>query len=319
MCIAPSLAVRAQEQPPPQPAPAAQEPAPAPEPAPVPPAPRRPAPMQRPAAAAQEPTAPKATTAAERKEGERRIVGTVESLGSHTVVIRTDQGEFHVYQMDKFTVRKQAVATGARVSVLTQTSDTDPAPLALAVDVLPKAQGLAEPSAAAPGEPQLSDPVPASVRKVESDIQRQFSKWHGGFQLGAALDPTLLSFSGFAAIQSGLSRSVQFRPGLEFAFGELTKLFSINLDGIYTLPGMSRMTRWAPYVGAGPQFAISHRNFDQQVINGTTVNRIDFGDWSWNTGLNFIVGARSPAGASFELKGTAWGAASVRLLAGYQF
>jgi hypothetical protein len=269
--------------------------------------------------AAQQTTAPQATTAAERQQGERRIVGTVESLGSHTVVIRTDQGMFLVYQTDKSTVRKQPVVMGARVSVLTQTSDTEPAPTALAIDVLPKAQGLAEPSAAAAGEPQLSDPVPASVRKVESDIQRQFSKWHGGFQLGAALDPTLLSFTGFAAIQSGLSRSVQFRPGLEFAFGELTKLFSINLDGVYTLPGMSRMSKWAPYVGAGPQFAISHRNFDQQVINGSTVQKIDFGDWSWNTGLNFIVGARSPGGASFELKGTAWGAASVRLLAGYQF
>lgn len=246
-------------------------------------------------------------------------MGTVESIGSHTIVIRTDQGMFLVYQTDKSTVRKQTVAQGARVSVLFQPSDTDPAPTALAIDVLPKAQGLAEPSAAAGGEPQLSDPVPPSVRRVESEIQSQFAKWHGGFQFGAALDPTLLSASGFASIRSGFSRSVQVRPGLEYAFGELTKLFAINIDGLYTLPGISRMTRWAPYVGAGPQFAISHRNFDEQVINGNTVNKIDFGDWSWNNGLNFIVGARSPGGASFELKGTAWGLASVRLLAGYQF
>ena len=267
--------------------------------------------------AAQQPTAGQTTAAGQ--QGERRTVGTVESIGSHTIVIRTDQGMFLVYQTDKFTVRKQAVTQGARVSVLSQSSDTEPAPIALAVDVLPKPQGLAEPSAAAPGEPQLSDPVPPSVRKVESDIQSQFAKWHGGFQFGAALDPTLLSANGFASIQSGFSRSVQLRPGIEYAFGELTKLFAINLDGIFALPGMSRMTKWAPYVGAGPQFALSHRNFDQQIINGNTVQAIDFGDWSWNNGLNFIVGARSPGGASFELKGTAWGLASVRLLAGYQF
>ena len=239
----------------------------------------------------------------------------LQSIGKNSVVVRTDDGMFFVYTMDKYTVHKQALTQGARVSVLTLRTDTEAAPTALAIDVLPKPQGLAE----TPPEEQLSDPVPPSVRKVESDIERQFQRYHGGFQFGAGLDPTLLSLMGFAGFESRFSKNLMFRPAAEFAFGELTKLFAIHLDGIYTLPGFSKMTRWSPYVGIGPNFAISHRNFEGETVNGTTINKIDFGDWSWNNGLNFIVGARSPGGGSFELKGTAWGISKVRLLAGYQF
>jgi hypothetical protein len=109
--------------------------------------------------------------------------------------------------------------------------------------------------------------------------------------------------------------NISFRPGVEYAFGEVTKLFGINLDALYQLRNISRNIRWAPYLGIGPHFSISHRNFENEV--GEDI--VDFGDWDWNNGLNFIVGVKSPGGASFELKATAWSNVSIRLLGGMQF
>jgi hypothetical protein len=253
-------------------------------------------------------------------EDERRTVGTVEAIGQASIVLRLDQGSFMVFSIDRDTIRPKAVAKGARVSVATLTKDTDPAPLALAIDVLPSAQGLA--GAPAPGSTELAaqqDAVPASVRRLESQIERGARKYRAGLQVGAALDPELISLQGFSTLGPFFTRNLQFRPGLEFAFGEVTTLFGIHLDGIYTLPEVSRSVRWAPYLGIGPSFAFSHRNFEEETVNGTKVDRFDFGDFSWNNGLNFIVGAKSPRGMFFELKATAYGISKIRMMGGFEF
>jgi len=223
-----------------------------------------------------------------------------------------------VFTVDRDTIRPKAVAKGARVSVTTLAKDADPAPLALAIDVLPSAQGLAP----APGStevPAQQDPVPASVRRLESQIERGARKYRAGLQVGAALDPELISIEGFSTLGPFFTRNLQFRPGLEFAFGEVTTLFGIHLDGIYTLPGMSRSIRWSPYVGIGPSFAFSHRNFEEETVNGNEVDRFDFGEFNWNNGLNFIVGAKSPRGMFFELKATAYGISKIRMMGGFEF
>jgi hypothetical protein len=265
------------------------------------------------AARAQQPA-----TAVPNADDERRTVGTVEAIGQASIVLRLDQGSFMVFTVNRDTIRPKAVAKGARVSVATLTKDTDPAPLALAIDVLPSAQGLAP----APGSTELQaqqDAVPVSVRRLESQIERGARKYRAGLQVGAALDPELISISGFSTLGPFFTRNLQFRPGLEFAFGEVTTLFGIHLDGIYTLPGISRSVRWAPYVGIGPSFAFSHRNFEEERVNGTEVDRFDFGDFSWNNGLNFIVGAKNPRGMFFELKATAYGISKIRMMGGFEF
>ena len=43
-----------------------------------------------------------------------------------------------------------------------------------------------------------------------------------------------------------------FRPNAEFAFGELTDMVALNLEGAYRLPISFRHGRWSAYVGAGP-------------------------------------------------------------------
>jgi len=87
-----------------------------------------------------------------------------------------------------------------------------------------------------------------------------------------------------------------------------------------------------PYVGAGPQFGLIHKGFETDDLSkvnmdGVTIidnrttdrNRFDFSDTDFNSGLNFIVGMRRQNGAFFEMKATAWGVSTIRLLAGFNF
>ena len=97
----------------------------------------------------------------------------------------------------------------------------------------------------------------------------------------------------------------------------MTTTFGINLDVLYAFPGNTRQTRWSPYVGAGPNFALSHRAF--ATTTDTSGNRLDFSDTSFNAGLNFIAGARNRAGTFVEMRATAYGVSNVRLLAGFTF
>lgn len=256
---------------------------------------------------------------------ERRTVGTVSSVGRGSIVVRTDQGRYMVYAIGSGTARARQINPGDRVSVVTLSSDTDEAPTALSISVLPRAQGLAAPAAGA----EEADNVPQQVRTLEAQIERQARRYRAGVSAGAALDPELISLDAFATFGPLFNRNINFRPNLEFAFGELTTLFGIHLDAIYTLPGVSRSIKWAPYVGAGPTFSFSHQGFEGDSSNAeiNTTNgsvnvdngRFDFSNYEWHNGVNFIVGARSPGGKFFEMKSTAWGAANIRLLGGFEF
>jgi hypothetical protein len=238
---------------------------------------------------------------------ERRTIGTVASVGRGSVVIRTDDGAFFIYAVDRDTAVANPLQPGMRVRVITMANDTETAPTALAVDVLPPVQGLAP-------NPE-PDPVPQSVRRVENQIARQARRYRIGMSIGAAFDPELISINGFGTFGPFFNNNLNARPGLEWAFGEVTQALSIHLDALYTLPGIPRSVRWRPYLGVGPTFAIGHRSFE-----GVSDDvEIDFGDWTWNNGLNFIAGAKSPGGMSVELKATAWGLANLRLLGGYEF
>jgi hypothetical protein len=271
-----------------------------------------------------------AAQSSERQPGEqattetvRRTVGTVEALGRGSIVIRTDQDTFVVYELTRETVRTKVVEPGARVSVLTLASDTNPAPRALGINVLPAKQGLAAP--AEPAEPaeaaEIEPAVPPQVQQLTAQIERQARRFRAGLSGGVAIDPELISLDAFATLGPFFSRNLNFRPNVEFAFGEVTTLFGIHLDAIYRLPGVSRSIRWAPYLGAGPSFTFSHRGFEEVDVDDDSdeVDRFNFDDFQWHNGFNFIVGARSPNGTFFEMKSTAWGAANIRVLAGFEF
>jgi hypothetical protein len=182
----------------------------------------------------------------------------------------------------------------------------------------------------APPANQQQPNTPAEARQAEDAVERVVERFRVGVEGGVGLDPELIMFGAHAAFAPIFSRNVEFRPGIEFGVGEITTLFGINLDVLYLLPGSTRTTRWMPYVGAGPNFGLSHRGFETEdgdnvevdgvdVGDGDTRNRFDFSDTDFNGGLNFIAGARSQGGVFFELKATAYGVSNIRLLAGFNF
>jgi hypothetical protein len=165
--------------------------------------------------------------------------------------------------------------------------------------------------------------VPQPVRQAEDAVERAARRFRLGVEAGVGLDPELLMFGGHGAFGPIFNRNIDVRPGVEFGLGEITTLFGINLDVLYLLPGAAGDSRWMPYVGAGPNFALSHRTFDpddedldDDDDNG---NRFDFSDTDFVSGFNFFAGARRSNGMFLEFKSTAYGVSNIRFLVGYSF
>ena len=190
-----------------------------------------------------------------------------------------------------------------------------PALAVLAVVALPRpalAQGQDRRAAQQPAN------VPAQAQQLEQEVEDAARRFGLGVQGGVGVDPELLMFGAHGTFGPIFHRGVNFRPGVEFGAGEVTTTFAINLDVLYTLPGMARSAAWAPYVGAGPNFGLSHRGFEEE---GTDENgsRFDFSDTDFEGGFNFIAGARHRSGMFLEMKATAYGVSNVRLLLGFNF
>jgi hypothetical protein len=178
--------------------------------------------------------------------------------------------------------------------------------------------------------------VPPAGQRAEDAVEDTVHRLRMGVSAGVALDPELIDFGVHASFGPIFKRGVDFRPGVEFGIGELTTLFGINLDVLYTFGGYNRQTRWIPYVGAGPNFSLSHKGFSSDNVSATqtttttttgttantistTTNRFNFSDTNFDAGFNFIAGARRQNGMFIEMKATAYGVSNVRLLVGYNF
>ena len=160
--------------------------------------------------------------------------------------------------------------------------------------------------------------VPAAGQQAQAAVERSVRRFRIGVEGGVGLDPELLMFGAHGTFAPIFTPAVSFRPGIEFGVGEVTTLFGINLDVLYALPGGT--ARWEPYVGVGPNFALSHRGFPtEDETEDDDVNRFDFGDTDFEGGMNFIAGVRSRGGMFLEMKATAYGVSNVRLLVGFNF
>ena len=160
--------------------------------------------------------------------------------------------------------------------------------------------------------------VPPAARQAEDAVERTVNRFRIGVEAGVGLDPELIMFGAHGAFAPVFHRNVEFRPGVELGVGELTTLFGVNLDVLYTLPGTNRGARWTPYVGGGPNFALSHRGFESEIDEDDR-SRFDFSDTDFEPGFNFIAGARARNGMFLELKATAYGVSNVRVMVGYNF
>ena len=164
---------------------------------------------------------------------------------------------------------------------------------------------------------QTPQNVPQKAQDAEDTVERVVRRFGIGVDAGVGLNPQLIDFGAHGTFGPVFRDSIAFRPGVEFGVGELTTLFAINLDVLYTFPGATRQTRWTPYIGAGPNFTLSHQGFSG--INNDTNTRFDFSDTSFDAGFNFIAGARRRNGLFLEMRATAYGVTNVKLMAGYNF
>jgi hypothetical protein len=236
------------------------------------------------------------------------MAGTVTSYSKNTLVVRTESGQYRLFAFDRNTTKPTTLTVGHWVRVIsTQTDDPE---VRLAVIVT----AMEAPAPAPSGTPAAEQPdvVPTSVRKAESAIERESRRFHFGFQGGMALNPELVDIGVLARFGPFFTKNLQFRPNVDFAFGEVTKLFAINGDVIYNMSDF-RWARTSVYFGLGPQF-----NFSEQSLSD---HGVSFSDFHYSTALNVILGVRLRNGVFTELKTSVWAAPApvLRLMVGYTF
>ena len=255
-------------------------------------------------------TPPRALSqAAERPQAQdtTTVSGMVVSTTPNLLVVRNDQGVHNVFVFDRYTAKPRTIAVGSTVRVLSRSSD-DPG-VRLATDVIVTAAPSTQ-------QTESSEPVPLSIRRLEGDIERQARRFGMGFRAGAGLEPELLLVGVHARMGPFFHRNFSFRPNAEYGWGEVTKLFAFNLEGIYRLPFTPRLGRWSAYAGAGPSLVFSHQNFERE---GEGDDGIDFGDFEYDTGLNVLLGMEFRNGLFFEMKSTVYASPHLRLIVGYTF
>jgi hypothetical protein len=153
-------------------------------------------------------------------------------------------------------------------------------------------------------------PPPEKVRNVENEIKRETRRWRLGVRAGAAFNPELFLFGVQSQIGPIFHPRVQFRPNAEFAFGEVTDLVALNLEGVYRFSADYRKGNWIPYIGAGPALIFIHRG-----------RQIDFGNFDYETGFNILIGTQNRRGTFFEMKTSLYSgpAPKLRLIIGHTF
>lgn len=252
------------------------------------------------------------------------VEGVVVSSTRSTLVVRSDEGQFHLFTYERMGTRPASLAVNSRVRVTAGDADENGSRVASNVTVLTPASGNTTlSSTSTPGENSSrasvdkgaqATPVPDKVREVEADIRRESRRWHLGVRAGAAFDPELFMFGVHSQMGPIFSPRILFRPSAEFAFGEVTDLISLNFEPIYRFSSVQRRGNWTPYVGAGPAMIFIHQSYQKS-------RDISFGNFDYETGFNVLAGVQSRRGTFMELKTSLWSgpAPKLRMIVGYNF
>lgn len=236
--------------------------------------------------------------------------GTVVSLSRSTLVLRTDDNQFHLFTYEQATTRPATLTAGSRARVSASSPDENGTRVASNVTII--TPGAA--TTASRDKGAQAAPVPDKVRDVESDIKRDAKRWHMGVRAGAAFDPELFMFGVHTQIGPVFHPRILFRPSAEFDFGEVTDLIALNFEPIYRFSGNYRKGDWTPYLGAGPSMIFIHQSY-------TAGRDISFGNFDYETGFNVLAGVQSRKGTFVELKTSLWSgpAPKLRVIVGYNF
>ena len=259
---------------------------------------------------------------AQTKRDEPVVEGTVISTTKHTLVVRTDDERYHLYTFDSGTFPHETVKPGARVLVDGTAPDEDGTQVAENLAVMQPAGGTANAGhsdtansgrsdSANSGQAGQAAPPPASVSKVTGQIESEARRWHAGGHIGVGFSPEIFLFGVQSQIGPFFSPHLLFRPNAEFGFGELTDMFSLNLEAQYRV-NTSFAHGWTPYLGLGPSLNFIHQ--------GASSGNTSFSNFSYKTGFNVFLGAQKHR-TFLEMKTSLWSgkAPVLRLIVGYNF
>jgi hypothetical protein len=253
--------------------------------------------------------------AQEQSGSDSTTTGTVVSSSRNTLTLRSGNNQYQLFVFDRDTTKPATIPVGSQARVVSSPGDEPNVRVARSITVT--GQGSASRDAATTASEDTSTVVPQEVRRVERSIEREARRFQVGVRGGVALDPELVLIGVQSQVGPFFTDDLYFRPNVEFAYGEVTALFGLNLEAIYRLPINSRRGRWSAYFGAGPGFNFIHQSYETQSGG----SRIDFGDFHSDTGLNILGGVRFRSGTFVELKTSVYSqpAPTLRLIFGYNF
>jgi len=164
---------------------------------------------------------------------------------------------------------------------------------------------------------QLSATCDTPATALPKSMKQAVERATFGVRGGVGFDPAIIYMGAHA--QLPIVSSFWARPSYEFGFGEVTKINSLNLDGVWFIPVTARdrstqqVEFWNIYVGAGLGIHLTRRGFEEAE------QQIDFGDWDFSTGLNLLMGIQKRGGLFAELRAGAYGSPSIKLIVGFNF
>lgn len=251
------------------------------------------------------PDAPSAK-AARTKADDPVVEGTVVSTTRHTLVVRSDDNQYHLFTYDNGVVPDQSVKPGARVRVNGSAADDQGTQVAENVAVTQPASSDSSSS----GQIQAAPPPPP-VNQAANQIEGGARRWHAGGRIGAGFSPEIFLFGVQSQIGPFFTPNLIFRPNAEFGFGELTDMFALNLEGAYRVKTPIR-NGWLPYFGVGPSLNFVHK--------GASSGNVSFGNFTYKTGFNVFLGAQKRH-TFLEMKTALWsdGTPVLRLMVGCNF
>ena len=242
---------------------------------------------------------------------EMKLHGTAVSVSKTTLVVRTRDNVHQLFVIDSDTIKPATIPQGTEVTV-TSVSTGEPG-LRLARNI---SLGAESSDRDQPGEksPQPG-PIPVSTRQTQKDIERHMRHVVFGVRAGVGMDPETIIVGAHARMGPIFLEDIQFRPSVDFGFGEVTKFFNVNPDVSYRLPLTPRWSTWSTYLAAGPSLGFSQQNFEK--VNAG----FKWGNLEFTPGLNIVAGLESRRGFLVELRSTIYASPNpiFRMMFGYSF
>jgi hypothetical protein len=236
------------------------------------------------------------------------VVGTVASSTKNTLTVNTGSGQFQLYTFTTNAVKPDTLPVGTQVQVISSPGNESDVRIAREVTVIQRG---------APAPPPITDSMPADVRRLERDIERELRRYQFSGRAGVALDPELVVIGADMRIGPILRSGLYFRPGIELGIGEVTTMIGFNGEMIYRLPFTGRSDRWSTYVGAGVGVNLLSQGFEGEEDG----SRFNFDDFKSDTAMNLVGGVRRRNGVFLELRTSVYSRPSptLRLMVGYTF